>query len=1553
MTVSYSALFIALITIARCHVPDEDHPAQLIEEKEVMRDLGIPRILDESWVPANLTPTQAARLHHFITKVRRKPNADKADFAHSGTDSVAERNIYKEFFPKISRKINSLLELAMVEHGAHPQEILQTSDTDDFPMPDQLSNLALVPIMITVFGDSVHNGSGIILDRNLHAVAKSVLNLAYVRLRKQWARACNLIDEKVEHMSKLMAPLKAAIKEKDDVRLKDVRMAINACWTVHSMGCWLPGYQLDAEENLNLLQTAVDNALKTPEDAKTDAVSSKKPDAEKRVKRARAAGRQLRISQGDLSNKEEVDRTMQEIITHLEMCFGEDDAAPYALRTIDNDFTLSSDLGVEGMATKSYEELTISLGFTDGRPASWNAYVRTDGRTAWQIIDPEEELKDSPSEVNNANEARATVQPTAAASASSSSAIPRATGQTAASLLQGFQVGGQGFKEQRLLWHQLAGTGAIVSKMWTPEMTDTSPPGTLLADGVGVGKTAQVMAAIAFIQQVYLIERQIKKGNTTVRRPPIIENAEWFMGGNNKLQRKTVPNFAHLIIVPLSLVSQWISELHRFFRKAAIDIFVLPNTADAVELFFLSEGSTWNMSSHKYMNRIVICAHPTFTSLTARTFRCGKDSGLKSIDEIRKRITLPRPPHSIFDENWCSAWIDEAHLFRGLARGFIGSIALDSRAHVLNCITATPLYTQIRDIFNMARIISIPRFGGADGQEWERVLNSRITKEKRANSKADKEATSKRTLAAMVGEETESHTPGVVVRATQYAVIREIQRAFRPHLIRRTMASKQPDGRPLNDKMPSVTSHVISITMTDRELNNLNILTVNLGKGGRTVPTDLNLKNFWLTYRTGVVYHKEPKAIWPIFDERGRSPHGGSYRMSPSSKLDTLGLILNHLLKHDDIEHPTQDKDSHFIWPAAPPVPEGQVAPRRRRILVYHEFTMMVSTISSILAYKGIKTLIMNGTLAREDRDQVIDDFVNGDDPERRVLLFSSVGSVGLNLTCADVVIMLDTIWSQVGIEQIIGRSARLTQQKPVHVYYLIALQTTDVLMSTLAQEKGEMLQTLLTKGTNPALQKILDGEDDDDDTDLQIEVEGDEPKKSRSSKASGSGKPRKPTKAAKKAATRSRTKQAALKPATDEESMEETERELAKGKGKAKATTKQAAQSPAQEEPKKKRQKSKKPTVKSKELIESSGEEAAEEAAKEKAKMKVTAQRAVQPLTAEEEPEKGRVKRKATAQRAAQPPEANVKKRTQDRAAVRDSKKGMSDGDEEGDEDLGKQAAAARDSQQSDEEKQAAAALAPQQPAEDDASLSGGDDQAMDVDEPAQPREPSYSLTPPPCGQPRSVTPTHTGTSPIETQMTAATQGSSNGDPITNWDATQDLQLRTPRLVDICDGTFHPPYPDPPDPNAPRGHTFSGYLETFNNMLFNPDSESQPAFDPINTPPGSPYHPPSGPPSPTGSPPGTSSHPRKHTHSPGQVSPTENRRPRKRTAPPSEEGEDFTKEMEGVRDSSPTTSAFDLATGATSHVDEPVPPLALKPIRSKKKGVMRGKAGSSKAAGP
>jgi hypothetical protein len=66
-----------------------------------------------------------------------------------------------------------------------------------------------------------------------------------------------------------------------------------------------------------------------------------------------------------------------------------------------------------------------------------------------------------------------------------------------------------------LLWHQLCGVSEIVNRIWTAEQTP-DVHGVLLADDVGVGKTAQVMASIAFIQLVFQSEAHKHL------RPPII-----------------------------------------------------------------------------------------------------------------------------------------------------------------------------------------------------------------------------------------------------------------------------------------------------------------------------------------------------------------------------------------------------------------------------------------------------------------------------------------------------------------------------------------------------------------------------------------------------------------------------------------------------------------------------------------------------------------------------------------------------------------------------------------------------------------------------------------------------------------------------------------------------------------------------------------------------------------------------------------------------------------------------------------------------------------------
>ncbi|KAG2063412.1 hypothetical protein BDR04DRAFT_1038056 [Suillus decipiens] len=115
-----------------------------------------------------------------------------------------------------------------------------------------------------------------------------------------------------------------------------------------------------------------------------------------------------------------------------------------------------------------------------------------------------------------------------------------------------------------------------------------------------------------------------------------------------------------------------------------------------------------------------------------------------------------------------------------------------------------------------------------------------------------------------------------------------------------------------------------------------------------------------------------------------------------------------------------------------------------------------------ILKLYDIQALVLNGTLTADERNDVINKF--NTDPAQRVLLFSALGAVGLNLTVATIIVLLDQCWSKMLVSQIIGRAWRLGQKWIVIVYNLVAMGTIDVLMVDPADDKCKMLGQFLDK---------------------------------------------------------------------------------------------------------------------------------------------------------------------------------------------------------------------------------------------------------------------------------------------------------------------------------------------------------------------------------------------------------------------------------------------------------------------------------------------------------
>lgn len=75
--------------------------------------------------------------------------------------------------------------------------------------------------------------------------------------------------------------------------------------------------------------------------------------------------------------------------------------------------------------------------------------------------------------------------------------------------------------------------------------------------------------------------------------------------GFKKLDQK-IPDDPHLIVVPTSLMEQWIREIKVFFDKKKVEIYQLPGSEQEIESFFLDPESLWVKSDIPMPLRIVL-----------------------------------------------------------------------------------------------------------------------------------------------------------------------------------------------------------------------------------------------------------------------------------------------------------------------------------------------------------------------------------------------------------------------------------------------------------------------------------------------------------------------------------------------------------------------------------------------------------------------------------------------------------------------------------------------------------------------------------------------------------------------------------------------------------------------------------------------------------------------------------------------------------------------------------------------------------------------------------
>ncbi|MEJ2108345.1 MAG: DEAD/DEAH box helicase, partial [Acidobacteriota bacterium] len=143
------------------------------------------------------------------------------------------------------------------------------------------------------------------------------------------------------------------------------------------------------------------------------------------------------------------------------------------------------------------------------------------------------------------------------------------------------------------------------------------------------------------------------------------------------------------------------------------------------------------------------------------------------------------------------------------------------------------------------------------------------------------------------------------------------------------------------------------------------------------------------------------------------------------------------------------------------------------KALVFSQFTSVLDILRKRLAAEDVDYEYLDGQT--RDRAAPVERFQN--DPEAKLFLISlKAGGLGLNLTAAEYVFLLDPWWNPAVEAQAVDRTHRIGQTRSVFAYRLIAKDTVEEKVLALQETKREIADAIINH--NNSLIRNLNAED-------------------------------------------------------------------------------------------------------------------------------------------------------------------------------------------------------------------------------------------------------------------------------------------------------------------------------------------------------------------------------------------------------------------------------------------------------------------------------------------
>jgi SNF2 family DNA or RNA helicase len=138
-----------------------------------------------------------------------------------------------------------------------------------------------------------------------------------------------------------------------------------------------------------------------------------------------------------------------------------------------------------------------------------------------------------------------------------------------------------------------------------------------------------------------------------------------------------------------------------------------------------------------------------------------------------------------------------------------------------------------------------------------------------------------------------------------------------------------------------------------------------------------------------------------------------------------------------------------------------EIIEKNEKCLIFTQFIFMGEMIKKYVEKKfGKPVLFLHGSLTKQKRDEMIDQFQNGEAPV--FVLSLKAGGTGLNLTEANHVIHYDRWWNPAVENQATDRAHRIGQKKFVTVHKMITLGTLEEKIDMMLESKKELSEKVI-----------------------------------------------------------------------------------------------------------------------------------------------------------------------------------------------------------------------------------------------------------------------------------------------------------------------------------------------------------------------------------------------------------------------------------------------------------------------------------------------------------